>query len=56
MSMTKNKHVYVICCQMEVAGDVLSGENVKTIESYALLNCEAASISSSRENQNQPFA
>ena len=43
--MTKNEHVYVTCCRPEVAGDVISGENIKTIEGYALLNFEAAIIS-----------
>ena len=37
----------------EVDGDVIS---VQVIEGYAVLNFEAASISSSRENKNQPFA
>ena len=55
-NMTPNEHVYVICCRPEVAGDVISCENVKTIEVYAALNFEAASISSFWENQNQPFA
>ena len=54
--MTQNKHVYVICCRSKVAGNVISGESIKTIEGYALLNFEAASVSIFRENQNQPFA
>ena len=54
--MTQNEHVCVICCRLEAADDVISRENVKTIEGYALLNFEAASISSFCENQNQPFA
>ena len=37
------------------ARDVFSGGNVKTIEGYVLLNFEAASVSSFRANQNQPF-
>ena len=45
--MTQNEHVYAICCyRPEVAGDVISGGNVKTIEGYGVLNFEAASISS----------
>ena len=55
-NMTQNEHVYAICCRPEVAGDVISGGRVNTIEGYALLNFEAASISKLRENQNQPFA
>ena len=54
--MTQNEYGYATCCRLEVAGDVICGENVKTIEGYTLLNFEAASISSFRENQNQPFA
>jgi len=53
--MTKNLHVCVICCRPEVAGDVISGGNVRTVEGYAVLNFEAASIIRFRENQNQPF-
>ena len=55
MNMTQNEHGYAIWCRLEVAGDVISGENVKTIEGYALYNFEAASISSFHENQNQPI-
>ena len=40
--MTQNEHVYAICCRPEVAGDVISGENVWTIEGYAVLNFEVA--------------
>ena len=47
--MTQNEHVFVICCQREVAGDVISSENVETIEGYALLNFEVASHSSFRD-------
>ena len=42
--MTKNEHVYAICCQPEAAGDVISGDNVKTTEGYAVLNFAATSI------------
>ena len=53
--MTKNEHVHAILCRPEVTGDVVSGENIKTIEGYVVLNFEAASIRSFRANQNQPF-
>ena len=33
-----------------VAGDIISGENVKAIEGYAALNIETASVSIFREN------
>ena len=51
LNMTKNEHVYAICCRMEVAGDVISSENVRTIDGYAVLNFEAASLCSFRGNQ-----
>ena len=56
--MAKNEQVYaIICCRKEVDGDVISsGGDVKSIEGYAALNFEAASVSSFWENQNQPFA
>ena len=47
--MTKNEHVYASCCLPEVAGDVISAENVKTVECYAELNFEVASFSSFRD-------
>ena len=53
--MTQNEHVYAICCRPEVAGDVISGANAKTIDGYVLVNFEAASNSNFRENQNKPF-
>ena len=53
---TQSEYVYVICCRPEVAGYVISGGNVKSIEGYAVLNCEAASFRSFWENQIQPFA
>ena len=55
-NFTQNEHVYTICCRSEVAGDVISGENIRTIKCYAVLNFEAASINSFQENQNRPFA
>ena len=54
--MTPNEHVYAICCRPEVVGGVISGESVKTVDGYALLNFEATSFSGFRENQNQLFA
>ena len=53
--MTQIEHVYAIFCRPDVAGDVISSGNVKTIESYVVLDFEAASISSFRANKNQPF-
>ena len=37
-TLPQNKHVYAICCLLEVAGCVISGGNVQTIEDYAVLN------------------
>ena len=47
-NVTQNEYVYAICCRPKVAGDVISGRNVTTIEGYALLHFEVASISSFR--------
>ena len=55
-NMTQNEHVYAIYCRSEVASDVIASGNVKTVESYFVVNFDAASISSFRENKNQPFA
>ena len=44
--MAQNEDIYAICCGPEVVGDVISGENVKTTEGYALFNFDAGSISS----------
>ena len=49
--MTQDEHVYAICCRPEVPGDVMSSENVNTMESYAVLCVEVASFSSSRDIQ-----
>ena len=46
LNITQNEHVYAIWCRPEVAGDVISGANVKTIEGSAVLNVEVASFSS----------
>ena len=54
--MIRNEHVYAICFRPEAVGDVISGENITTVEGYAVFNFEAVSFSSFRENQNQPFA
>ena len=44
--MTQNEHFYAIRCRPEVAGGVISGDNVKTVERHALLYFEADSLSS----------
>ena len=40
--MTLNLHVCMICFQLEVVYDVISGQNVKTIEGYHVVNFEVA--------------
>ena len=42
--MTPNEHVYVICCRPKLAGDVISGENGKTIEGYAVLTLKLLAL------------
>ena len=41
-NMTKNEHVYAICSRQNIAGGVISGRNVKTIEGYGELKFEVA--------------
>ena len=53
--MTQVERVYAICCPPEVAGDVISGENVQTVEGYSVLNLEVASFSSVRDIQRSHF-
>ena len=54
--MTQNEHVYyAICSRPEVDGDVISGENLKTIEGYAVLNFEVPSLSSFQDIQKKSF-
>ena len=50
-----NEHVHAICCRPEVDGDVISSENVKTIEGYAVLNFEVVTISSFRDIPKKSF-
>ena len=54
--MTQNEDVYVMCYRPEVAGDVISSSNVKTVEGYAVVDIEAARFSSFREHLIQPFS
>ena len=53
--MTQNEHVYAIYRRPEVAGDVISGENVKTIEGFTVLNIEVASSSRFQNIKNKSF-
>ena len=38
--MAQNERVYAIFCRTEIAGGVIYGENVKTIEGYRAVNFE----------------
>ena len=49
--MTKNEHVFVICCLPGVTGDIISGRNVKTVEGYVLVNFGVASSSNFQDTQ-----
>ena len=53
--MTQTEHVGGLT-RLGVAGDVISDGNVDTVDGSAVLNIEAASFSSLRETQDQPFS
>ena len=53
--MTLNEYVYAICCWLEVAGDVISSGNAKTIKGYAVLNFEVSSFNSVRDILKKSF-
>ena len=40
--LAKNEHVYVIWCWPEVDGDVISGQNAKTVGKYVVVNFEVS--------------
>ena len=54
-TVTKNEHIYAICCRPEIVGDVISGWNVKTVERYVVVNLEVASSSSSQDISKNHF-
>ena len=49
--MTQDQHVYAICCRLEVADDVVSSQNEKTIEGYLVVDYEVAISNSFRDIQ-----
>ena len=53
--MTQNEHVFAICCRPEVVCDVISGENVKTIKGYRVVNFEVAISNSFRDIKRNHF-
>ena len=50
-TLPKKEHVYAIYCRLEEDGDVVSGENVETTETDAVLNFEVVGLSSFRDIQ-----
>ena len=44
-----HEHVCAICCRPEVAGDVISGRNVQTVDGYVVVNCKVSNYSSFRD-------
>ena len=44
-SLTQNERVYATCCRPEVGDDVISGEDVETLEGYVVVNFEDATCS-----------
>ena len=53
--MTQNVHVCTICFRPEVVYDVISGQNVKTIEGSLVLNFEAANCNGFQDIQKNHF-
>ena len=53
LNMTPNLHVCTICCRPEVVYGVISGLDVKTMESYLVINFEVASSNSFQDIQNK---
>ena len=53
--MTQNLHVCTICCRPEVAYDVISGYNVKTVEGNPVVNFEVANSDSFRHIKKNHF-
>ena len=53
--MTQNLHVYTICFRPEVVYDVISGQSVKTIEGYLVVNFDFARSDTLRYIQKKSF-
>ena len=53
--MSQNEHVYAICCRLEVDDAVISGQNVKTLEGYVMVNFEIVGFSGFRDIQKNHF-
>ena len=52
---TQNEQVYAISCLPEIAGDIISSENVKPVDGYAVLNFEVASFNRFRDIKTKSF-
>ena len=48
-NMIQNEHVYAICCRLEVDDYIIFGQNIKTAQSYVVVNVERASFSTFRD-------
>ena len=53
--MTTNLHVCAICCLPEIVYDIISGQNVKTIEGYLAVNFEVVGYNSFRDIRKKYF-
>ena len=49
LNMTQTEHVYAICCRLEVEYNVVSDQNIKTIQGYTVVHFENVSFSSFRD-------
>ena len=54
-NVAQNEHLHAICGRLEVAGDVISGLNVKTIDGWRLVTFEIAGLSNFREKLKNSF-
>ena len=49
---TQNEQIYAIYCRPEIAGDVIAGENLNTMERYVALKFDCVSFSCFRDIKN----
>ena len=52
--MTQNEHVYTICCEPEVADDIISGDNAETFWDHPVVNLWIAFFSGFFETRSSP--
>ena len=53
--MTKTEHVYAICYRLEVDDNVISGSNIRTVQSYLVLHFKGAVFSTFRDVPKRSF-